>query len=56
VIPSWCWGGICSTGAQLWRGSVGGQVVAGPMTYRVNNTQYVATAAVNAMFAFALPQ
>ena len=44
------------TGAQLWRGSVGGQVVAGPMTYRVGNSQYVAVAAGNTMFAFALPE
>jgi alcohol dehydrogenase (cytochrome c) len=44
------------SGAQLWRGSVGGQVVAGPMTYRVGNTQYVAIAAGSTMFAFALPE
>jgi alcohol dehydrogenase (cytochrome c) len=44
------------TGAQLWRGSVGGQVVAGPITYRVGNTQYIAIAAGNAMVVFALPE
>jgi len=42
------------TGQQLWRAAVGGQVVAGPMTYRVGGTQYIAIAAGNAMFTFAL--
>jgi alcohol dehydrogenase (cytochrome c) len=42
-------------GAELWRSAVGGQVVAGPMTYRVAGKQYVAIAAGNTMFAFALP-
>jgi alcohol dehydrogenase (cytochrome c) len=43
------------TGAELWRAAVGGQVVAGPMTYRVSGKQYVAIAAGSTMFAFALP-
>jgi alcohol dehydrogenase (cytochrome c) len=43
------------TGTELWRIAVGGQVVAGPMTYRVAGKQYVAIAAGNTMFAFALP-
>ena len=43
------------TGQQLWRASVGGQVVAGPIAYRVNGTQYIAIAAGNTMFSFALP-
>jgi alcohol dehydrogenase (cytochrome c) len=43
------------TGEQLWRATVGGQVVAGPMAYRVNGTQYIAVAAGNTMFTFALP-
>ena len=42
------------TGAELWRAAVGGQVVAGPMTYRVSGRQYIAIAAGNTMFAFAL--
>jgi alcohol dehydrogenase (cytochrome c) len=43
------------TGQQLWRASVGGQVVAGPIAYRVNGTQHIAIAAGNTMFAFAIP-
>jgi len=43
------------TGEQLWRAAVGGQVVAGPIAYRVNGTQHVAVAAGNTMFSFALP-
>lgn len=44
------------TGAQLWRGSVGGQVSAGPMSYAVNGRQYVAIAAGSALFVYALRQ
>jgi len=43
------------TGQQLWRAAVGGQVVAGPISYRVNGTQYIAIAAGNTMFSFSLP-
>jgi alcohol dehydrogenase (cytochrome c) len=43
------------TGTELWRATLGGQVVASPMTYRVSGKQYVAIAAGNTMFAFALP-
>ena len=43
------------TGALLWRASVGGQVNAGAMSYSVNGKQYVAIAAGNAVFAYALP-
>jgi alcohol dehydrogenase (cytochrome c) len=43
------------TGEQLWRAAVGGQVVAGPISYRVNGSQYIAVAAGNTMFSFALP-
>lgn len=43
------------TGQQLWRAAVGGQVVNGPIAYRVNGTQYIAVAAGNTMFTFALP-
>ena len=39
----------------LWRASVGGQVNAGAMSYAVNGKQYVAIAAGNALFAYALP-
>jgi alcohol dehydrogenase (cytochrome c) len=44
------------SGAMLWKGSVGGAVSAGPMTYSVGGRQYVAVAAGNALFAFALRQ
>jgi alcohol dehydrogenase (cytochrome c) len=43
------------TGAVVWRATVGGQVVAGPMSYQVGNKQYVAIAAGSALFTFALP-
>jgi alcohol dehydrogenase (cytochrome c) len=42
------------TGAQLWKGSVGGQVSAGPMSYAVNGRQYVAISAGSALFVYAL--
>jgi alcohol dehydrogenase (cytochrome c) len=44
------------TGALLWKASVGGQINAGAMSYSVNGRQYVAIAAGNALFAYALPQ
>jgi alcohol dehydrogenase (cytochrome c) len=43
------------TGALLWKASVGGQINAGAMSYAVNGKQYVAIAAGNALFAYALP-
>ena len=43
------------SGKLLWRASVGGQVNAGAMSYAVNGKQYVAIAAGNALFAYALP-
>ena len=43
------------TGKLLWRASVGGQVNAGAMSYSINGKQYVAIAAGNALFAYALP-
>jgi len=42
------------TGAQLWRASLGGSVEAGPISYSVDGRQYVAIAAGNSLFAFAL--
>ena len=44
------------TGAQLWKGNVGGQVSAGPMSYAVAGRQYVAIAAGSALFVYALRQ
>jgi alcohol dehydrogenase (cytochrome c) len=43
------------TGALLWKASVGGQINSAAMSYAVNGTQYVAIAAGNALFAYALP-
>jgi alcohol dehydrogenase (cytochrome c) len=42
------------SGALLWKANLGGQIVAGPVSYRVDGQQYVAVAAGHAMFAFAL--
>ncbi|PWT79748.1 MAG: PQQ-dependent dehydrogenase, methanol/ethanol family [Blastocatellia bacterium] len=44
------------TGTLLWKFTVGGQVQAGPMTYAVGGRQYVAVAAGNSLFTFALRQ
>ena len=44
------------SGAPLWRASVGGVVASGPITYSVGGRQYVAVAAGNALFAYALRQ
>ena len=44
------------TGAELWRAAVGGTVIAGPISYAVNGRQFVAIAAGNSLFTFALPQ
>jgi alcohol dehydrogenase (cytochrome c) len=43
------------TGALLWKAPVGGQINAGAMSYQANGKQYVAIAAGNALFAYALP-
>ena len=42
------------TGKLLWRASLGGQIVNGPMTYEVDGTQYVAVIAGNSLSTFAL--
>jgi alcohol dehydrogenase (cytochrome c) len=44
------------SGELLWKASVGGAVVAGPMTYSAGGRQYVAVSAGNALFAFALKE
>jgi len=43
------------TGALLWKGSVGGQINAGAMSYAVNGKQYVSIGAGNSVFTYALP-
>ena len=42
------------TGAVLWKASLGGQIVNGPMTYAVDGKQYVAVISGNSLYAFAL--
>ena len=44
------------TGEELWHKTVGGRVHAGPTSYAVDGKQYVAIAAGNAIFSFALPE
>ncbi|MGD1095967.1 MAG: PQQ-dependent dehydrogenase, methanol/ethanol family [Bryobacteraceae bacterium] len=44
------------TGSLLWKSTVGGTVASGPMTYSVGGRQYIAVAAGNSLFSFALPQ
>ncbi len=44
------------SGEELWHKNVGGHVHAGPMSYAVGGKQYVAIAAGNAIFSFALPE
>jgi alcohol dehydrogenase (cytochrome c) len=43
-------------GSLLWKAAVGGAVASGPMTYSVGGRQYVAVAAGNSLFSFALRQ
>jgi alcohol dehydrogenase (cytochrome c) len=42
------------SGQLLWKAALGGQVAAGPISYRVRDKQYVAIAAGNALFTFAV--
>jgi alcohol dehydrogenase (cytochrome c) len=42
------------TGQMLWKSALGGAIANGPMTYSVNNKQYVAVAAGNALYVFGL--
>jgi alcohol dehydrogenase (cytochrome c) len=41
-------------GALLWKISLGGQIVMAPVTYMVDNVQYVTVISGNAMATFAL--
>ena len=41
-------------GNLLWKTSLGGRVMSGPMTYSVNGRQYVVVCAGNSLFSFAL--
>jgi alcohol dehydrogenase (cytochrome c) len=42
------------TGELLWRSSLGGQGANGPISYAVNEAQYVAIASGNGLFVFGL--
>jgi alcohol dehydrogenase (cytochrome c) len=42
------------TGALLWKQSLGGEIIAGPMTFQVDGRQYVSAASGNSLFVFAL--
>jgi alcohol dehydrogenase (cytochrome c) len=42
------------TGALLWKQNLGGEIIAGPMTYQVDGKQYVTIASGNGLFTFAL--
>ena len=43
-----------NSGALLWKANLGGEVIAGPMTYEVDGKQYVLIPAGNSLFAFGL--
>ena len=42
------------TGKEVWRQNVGGIIRANPVTYLSNGRQFIAVAAGNALFTFAL--
>jgi alcohol dehydrogenase (cytochrome c) len=42
------------TGELLWKASLGGDIIAGPITYQVSGKQYVSVAAGRGLFDFAL--
>jgi alcohol dehydrogenase (cytochrome c) len=44
------------TGSMLWKAALGGNIASGPISYSVNGRQYIAVAAGNSLFAFALRQ
>ncbi len=43
------------SGKSLWHFQTGGQIMASPISYRVDGTQFVAIAAGNTLYSFALP-
>jgi alcohol dehydrogenase (cytochrome c) len=45
-----------STGKELWHASLGGQIIAAPITYSTQSRQRVAIAAGNGLFVFGLPE
>ena len=43
-----------TSGALLWKQTLGGEIIAGPMSYQVDGKQYVSVAAGNGLFVFGL--
>jgi alcohol dehydrogenase (cytochrome c) len=43
-------------GTLLWKAALGGNIASGPISYSVNGRQYIAVAAGNSLFTFALRQ
>ncbi|MSR19690.1 MAG: PQQ-dependent dehydrogenase, methanol/ethanol family [Gemmatimonadetes bacterium] len=44
------------TGEELWKASLGGQIVMAPVTYEVNGRQYIAVISGNSLVTFGLPE
>jgi alcohol dehydrogenase (cytochrome c) len=44
------------SGAVLWKASLGGQIVMGPITYAVDGRQYVSVISGNSLVTFGLPE
>ncbi len=42
------------TGALLWKQNLGGEIIAGPISFQVDGKQYITVASGNSLFAFAL--
>ena len=42
------------TGTLLWKQNLGGDIIAGPISYQVDGKQYITIAAGNSLFTFAL--
>lgn len=42
------------TGSLLWKQNLGGEIIAGPITFQVDGKQYVTIASGNSLFAFGL--
>ena len=42
------------TGALLWKQNLGGDIIAGPISFQVDGKQYISIAAGNSMFTYAL--
>jgi outer membrane protein assembly factor BamB len=41
------------TGTLLWKVNLGGEIIAGPISYEVDGKQYVSIASGNGLFVFA---